>query len=248
MGAPVVKPHYSFGDGGTYGGKPCVLGETFEDQGQRVKCKAADEFADLTGKKSGEPGASLGHLRLWTFDIATITSDLEDLDRNFTYGDHYRLSVYEDCKPCPVEYACKYSVDPDPELGYDCSLPADQLVTYERCLNERFIWTCVNGSYPYNTVAEQGIDCERYTTPNATERLYDYTEEGHERADLDPLRLAGDRPRLRDLDPATYGFEPGDADRPLRLASAPGSAVAGCVEINQRVGCTPTRRLRTNAP
>ncbi len=75
-----------------------------------------------------------------------------------------------------------------------------------------------------------------------------YQRRGHERADLDPLRLAGDRPRLRDLDPATYGFEPGDADRPLRLASAPGSAVAGCVEINQCVGCTPTRRLRTNAP
>ena len=75
-------------------------------------------------------------------------------------------------------------------------------------------------------------------TARAMHLIAAYQRRGHERADLDPLRLAGDRPRLRDLDPATYGFEPGDADRPLRLASAPGSAVAGCVEINQCVGCT----------
>ena len=74
-------------------------------------------------------------------------------------------------------------------------------------------------------------------TARAMHLIAAYQRRGHERADLDPLRLAGDRPRLRDLDPATYGFEPGDADRPLRLASAPGSAVAGCVEINQCVGC-----------
>ena len=123
MGAPVVPPYYSFGEGGTYGGMPCKLGDTFEDEGQRVKCKAADEFADLTGKKSGEPGASLGHLRLWTFDIATITSDLRKLERNFTYGAHYRLAVYEDCKPCPTEYACQFTGDYDPVRGYDCSEP-----------------------------------------------------------------------------------------------------------------------------
>ena len=75
-------------------------------------------------------------------------------------------------------------------------------------------------------------------TARAMHLIAAYQRRGHERADLDPLRLAGDRPRLRDLDPATYGFEPGDADRPLRLASAPGSAVAGCVEINQCVGCS----------
>ena len=80
-------------------------------------------------------------------------------------------------------------------------------------------------------------------TARAMHLIAAYQRRGHERADLDPLRLAGDRPRLRDLDPATYGFEPGDADRPLRLASAPGSAVAGCVEINQRVGCTSRRRV-----
>ena len=121
MGAPVVHPHYSFGEGGTFGGRPCKLGETFEDKGQRIKCKAADEFADLTGKKTGEPGASLGHLRLWTFDIATITSDLRKLERNFTYGAHYRLAVYEDCKPCPTEYACQFTGEYDKERGYDCS-------------------------------------------------------------------------------------------------------------------------------
>ena len=81
-------------------------------------------------------------------------------------------------------------------------------------------------------------------TARAMHLIAAYQRRGHERADLDPLRLAGDRPRLRDLDPATYGFEPGDADRPLRLASAPGSAVAGWWNT---ASVHLTRRFRTNA-
>ena len=163
MGAPVVPPYYSFGEGGTYGGRPCKLGDTFEDEGQRVKCKAADEFADLTGKKSGEPGASLGHLRLWTFDIATITSDLRKLERNFTYGAHYRLAVYEDCKPCPTEYACQFTGDYDPVRGYDCSEPKGptQILRYRKCLEENTQRYCVNASYPFKNVVLPGADCER---------------------------------------------------------------------------------------
>ena len=40
-------------------------------------------------------------------------------------------------------------------------------------------------------------------TARAMHLIAAYQRRGHERADLDPLRLAGDRPRLRDLDPAT---------------------------------------------
>jgi len=153
-GAPAdAENDFSFGEGGTYGGRPCSLGD--------VGCEQAPEFADLTGNEGA--GASLGHLRLWTFDIATITSDLRKLERNFTYGAHYRLAVYEDCKPCPTEYACQFTGDFDPERGYDCSEPEGptQILRYKRCLNERRTRYCVNASYPFVNVVRPGADCER---------------------------------------------------------------------------------------
>ncbi|KAH8071128.1 oxoglutarate dehydrogenase [Aureococcus anophagefferens] len=64
-------------------------------------------------------------------------------------------------------------------------------------------------------------------TARAMHLIAAYQRRGHERADLDPLRLKGDLAPLADLDPATYGFEPGDYDRELRLTTATGSAVAG---------------------
>ena len=48
MGAPVVHPHYSFGEGALLG-FALQAGQTFEDKGQRINVAAADEFADLTG-------------------------------------------------------------------------------------------------------------------------------------------------------------------------------------------------------
>lgn len=58
-------------------------------------------YTELTGTTSD----SLGHVRLSTFDVASMTFDLRELSNNLTYGQHYRLSVYEDCKPCPTSYA-----------------------------------------------------------------------------------------------------------------------------------------------
>jgi len=54
-----------------------------------------------------------------------------------------------------------------------------------------------------------------------------YQRRGHERADLDPLKLES-KPMLEDLDPATYGFDVvRDADRALHLEEAPRSKVEG---------------------
>ena len=105
----------------------------------------------------------MGHLRLWTFDIATITSDLRKLERNFTYGAHYRLAVYEDCKPCPTEYACQFTGEYDKERGYDCSEPKGptQILRYRKCLEENTQRYCVNSSYPFKNVVLPGADCER---------------------------------------------------------------------------------------
>ena len=82
-------------------------------------------------------------------------------------------------------------------------------------------------------------------TARAMHLIAAYQRRGHERADLDPLRLKGDLAPLTDLDPATYGFEAGDYDRELRLTTATGSAVAGLLgnaDVNDD-GMTTLREL-----
>lgn len=45
-------------------------------------------------------------LDLRGYDVAVLTVDLRHAPMNFTYGDHYLLSVYVDCAPCPPRYVC----------------------------------------------------------------------------------------------------------------------------------------------
>lgn len=47
-----------------------------------------------------------------------VTLDISALSRNVTYGQHYQLAVYLDCKPCPTRYQCEWEVDPP-----TCSTP-----------------------------------------------------------------------------------------------------------------------------
>ncbi|KAL3768820.1 hypothetical protein ACHAWU_006921, partial [Discostella pseudostelligera] len=46
-------------------------------------------------------------LVLEPFDVAVLTVDQSLLPRNISYGDHYRISIYDGCKPCPIQYQCK---------------------------------------------------------------------------------------------------------------------------------------------
>lgn len=50
--------------------------------------------------------------------VAVVTLDLSALSRNVTYGQHYQLAVYLDCKPCPTRYQCMWEVEPP-----TCSTP-----------------------------------------------------------------------------------------------------------------------------
>lgn len=45
-------------------------------------------------------------LHLQPYDVAILTIDQSMLPNNFTYGEHYRISVYDGCKPCPLRYQC----------------------------------------------------------------------------------------------------------------------------------------------
>jgi hypothetical protein len=40
------------------------------------------------------------------YDVAILTVDQSMLPHNLTYGEHYRISVYDGCKPCPLRYQC----------------------------------------------------------------------------------------------------------------------------------------------
>ena len=76
---------------------------------------------------------------------ATITLDLRNIANNLTYGDHYRLSVYVGCQPCPPHYICNMlllqpTCDQYPPLNI-------QTENYENCLAEHKELTCLtNGT------------------------------------------------------------------------------------------------------
>ena len=46
-------------------------------------------------------------LQLDPFDVAILTVDQSALPNNLIYGEHYQISIYDGCKPCPLRYQCK---------------------------------------------------------------------------------------------------------------------------------------------
>ncbi|GMH75263.1 hypothetical protein TL16_g06701 [Triparma laevis f. inornata] len=68
------------------------------------------DFNDVGNmEKSGD---SIGTLKLETNEVAIFTMNLTGLPNNMTYEEHYRISLYVDCKPCPNRYQCLYNEDP----------------------------------------------------------------------------------------------------------------------------------------
>ncbi|KAL7555003.1 hypothetical protein ACHAWF_018580 [Thalassiosira exigua] len=43
------------------------------------------------------------------FDVAILTINQTRLPSNMTYGEHYRMSIYDGCSPCPLRYHCSDS-------------------------------------------------------------------------------------------------------------------------------------------
>lgn len=88
------------------------------------------DFHELSGT-----GQGIGHLVLEPFEVAVVTLNTTALARNLTYQDHYQLSVYENCKPCPPRYSCDLKSEPPA-----CTYPNDDNATatrlYEACLEE----------------------------------------------------------------------------------------------------------------
>ncbi|CAM9682036.1 unnamed protein product, partial [Discosporangium mesarthrocarpum] len=99
------------------------------------KVNNGTEFTELTGRED----FTLGTLRLDSLEVAVITLDTSGLTRNMTYGKHYQIAVYVDCKPCPTQYQCDFEVEPP-----TCTYPSVALQTerYETCLQTYTLTTC----------------------------------------------------------------------------------------------------------
>lgn len=95
-------------------------------------------------KELGGPGDfSIGTIALEPLEVAVITLNMNETARNLTYNEHWQLSVYVDCKPCPPRYICDYA-----QTSPTCTTPSyeTQLEAYEACLKEHRVWTCVNSN------------------------------------------------------------------------------------------------------
>ncbi|KAL4137835.1 hypothetical protein PRIC2_001345 [Phytophthora ramorum] len=88
-----------------------------------ARLRNGSEFQDLTGIA----GQGLGSIVLEPFEVAVLTINTTQLERNITYGAHFQISVYQDCKPCPPQYKCE--LDDEPPA---CSYPDDDNTTATR--------------------------------------------------------------------------------------------------------------------
>ncbi|CAM9134493.1 unnamed protein product, partial [Chrysoparadoxa australica] len=92
-------------------------------------------LTEITGKQE----FTLGALRLDSLEVATISLDVSQLQHNMTYGKHYQLSIYLDCKPCPTQYRCNLEGETP-----TCSYPPleRQEEQYQECLEREKILSC----------------------------------------------------------------------------------------------------------
>lgn len=92
---------------------------------------SGSDFKALSGV-----GKGIGSLVLQPLEVATITINTTQLSTNITYKDHYQLSVYTNCKPCPPRYKCDLkSVPPLCTYPDNNNNTATQLLT--ACMTEK---------------------------------------------------------------------------------------------------------------
>jgi len=108
--------------------------------------KNVSDYWELSGSDSTLPEKEqtykLGTLVVEANDVVVVTMDFTHIAYNLTYGEHYQISVYIDCKPCPSRYFCDYTSDPatcttNPTL-------AKQKENYQFCLDRYKKKSCMN--------------------------------------------------------------------------------------------------------
>jgi len=139
------------------------------------------EFMDIGDIDN--PGDALGTLKMKTGEVATYTLNLTGLPNNITYNEHYRVSAYMGCKPCPNRYVCSY--DDDPKGKCDGYPQFDkQYENFNNCLQREKKMVCVTNETKSAFLGEAGVDgCLE------VKAMYDsgYYPLTHEKSLLDPL-------------------------------------------------------------
>ncbi|GLE05146.1 hypothetical protein PINS_up014134 [Pythium insidiosum] len=89
------------------------------------------DYRDLSGTGNG-----IGTVILQPLEVATVTINTTLLSRNITYKDHYQISVYKNCKPCPPRYACDLK-----QIPPGCTYPENDNTTasrlFDKCVQEK---------------------------------------------------------------------------------------------------------------
>lgn len=89
------------------------------------------DFKALSGMNKG-----IGSITLQPLEVATITINTTQLSTNITYKDHYQISVYTNCKPCPPRYKCDVTTIP-PLCSYPDNENRTATALYESCMREK---------------------------------------------------------------------------------------------------------------
>src|SRR5439155_9855918 len=96
-----------------------------------------------------------------------------------------------------------------------------------------------NGAAPPAAASEnfEALRAAANDSIRALQLIRSYRVRGHLEADLDPLGLKPILPHA-ELDPATYGFGPGDLDRPIYIGNVMGIETATLRQILAQVRAT----------
>lgn len=89
------------------------------------------DFVELSGMDKG-----IGTIQLQPLEVAVLTINTTQLSRNLTYKDHYQISVYHDCKPCPPRYSCNLKTTP-PSCTYPEGDNTTAIRLFDACMEEK---------------------------------------------------------------------------------------------------------------
>jgi len=103
------------------------------------KIHNSTDFSALGGMKS----YNIDTIELKSLETVVFTLDLAGLSNNFTYGEHYQISIYNNCKPCPPRYNCDKNTK-----NSTCASPRfdQQIGMLNSCLKENRRPVCVHSN------------------------------------------------------------------------------------------------------
>lgn len=126
----------------TYGERATSIDEcisTKDEVLQRISLLPPPESSTATSPSTVEGTVDESpSLYLEPYDVAVLTIDQSMLPSNLTYGEHYRISVYDGCKPCPLRYHCSAEAS-------SCIYPpvAKQYEHLNQCLKDNRKMVCL---------------------------------------------------------------------------------------------------------